>query len=422
MPIPTTPIDLIGTPARDEVYELLLRKLVGGDLAPGSRLSDRELLATTHSSRAPLREALNRLAHLGLVQVVPRQYTEVAPLDGRRAREALAVQGEVLAQAVVEAVPALSDHDRRSLADLVDDGSDVQTVRRGLIGVFLAAAGNREYARICDDVGPYVERALRLLPALDTERLHGHLRELARRAVDGGAEPAAAAWCAAQEELAAAPFPGSGVGDGRPSAPAEVATLREKAAATIEEAIADGTLVPGEMLRESALMAWLGISRTPVREALLQLSGRGVVEVEHHRPARVATMEPATVRDALRAVIVLRRLGVREAMRDDPVALTTTMRSAHRDPVDLRTADDVVALTTAVADALEAASHNAVWLGVHRGLTARVRWYAVHDPEVVGLLDPALVVELIDAIAGGRTDEAQRVLSSLHARIPRTAR
>jgi DNA-binding GntR family transcriptional regulator len=425
VPIPTTPIDLIGTPARDEVYEVLLHRLLTGDLAPGSRLSDRDLLAMTRSSRAPLREALNRLAHLGLVQVVPRQYTEVAPLDARRAREALAVQGEVLAQAVVEAVPALGDDDRRALVEQVDDhGDDVLAVRRDLVETILAAAGNREYTRICDDVGPYVERALTLLPGLDTARLHGHLRDLARHAAQGGAEPAADAWRAAQELLVAAPFPGSGAGDGdgRPPAPAEAVTLRDKAAATIEQAIGDGTLVPGETLRESALMAWLGISRTPVREALLQLAGRGVVEVEHHRPARVATMDHATVRHALRAVIVLRQLGVREAMRDDATSLTTTMRRAHRDPADLRTADDIVALTTAVADALEVASHNAVWLGVHRGLTARVRWYAVHDPEVVDLLEPALVVDLVDALADGRTDDAMRVLRSLHELVPRTGR
>ena len=57
--------------------------------------------------------------------------------------------------------------------------------------------------------------------------------------------------------------------------------LREK----IEEAIAMGTLAPGTALEEAALAERYGVSRTPVREALIQLAGEGLVEMRPRCPA-----------------------------------------------------------------------------------------------------------------------------------------
>ena len=47
--------------------------------------------------------------------------------------------------------------------------------------------------------------------------------------------------------------------------------LREDAYRAIRDAIVDGTLAPGERLNDADLVEWLGVSRTPVREALLRL-------------------------------------------------------------------------------------------------------------------------------------------------------
>ena len=59
--------------------------------------------------------------------------------------------------------------------------------------------------------------------------------------------------------------------------------LRDRAYTTIRDAIVDGTLQPGERLRDQELTEWLGLSRTPVREALSRLEQDGLVETE---PAR----------------------------------------------------------------------------------------------------------------------------------------
>lgn len=62
-------------------------------------------------------------------------------------------------------------------------------------------------------------------------------------------------------------------------------------------AIHAGRFEPGERINDVALARELGISRTPVREALQKLRTLGVVEAEPNRFTRVAVISPETVRD-----------------------------------------------------------------------------------------------------------------------------
>jgi len=73
----------------------------------------------------------------------------------------------------------------------------------------------------------------------------------------------------------------------------------------LEEAILEGELKPGERLRAEALAQRFGTSRTPIREALLQLEGQGLVEVEPNRGAVVRTFDRDDVVDLyeIRALI-----------------------------------------------------------------------------------------------------------------------
>jgi DNA-binding GntR family transcriptional regulator len=65
----------------------------------------------------------------------------------------------------------------------------------------------------------------------------------------------------------------------------------------LEEAILEGELKPGERLRAEALAQRFGTSRTPIREALLQLEGQGLVEVEPNRGAVVKSFDRDDLRD-----------------------------------------------------------------------------------------------------------------------------
>lgn len=66
-----------------------------------------------------------------------------------------------------------------------------------------------------------------------------------------------------------------------------MAVAAEQAAVQLRRAILDGELAPGARLGEVELAAQLGMSRTPVREALRSLSAQGLVEILPNRGARV---------------------------------------------------------------------------------------------------------------------------------------
>jgi len=67
--------------------------------------------------------------------------------------------------------------------------------------------------------------------------------------------------------------------------------LGERLRLGIEEDILAGRLVPGDRLEERALAARYNVSRTPVREALLQLSTLGLVSMRPRQPAYIASIE-----------------------------------------------------------------------------------------------------------------------------------
>src|SRR4051794_41593164 len=73
----------------------------------------------------------------------------------------------------------------------------------------------------------------------------------------------------------------------------------------IREAIVDGRLEPGRRLKEEELARELGISRTPVREALLMLQAEGIVDAIPNRGAVVRVHTPEDLDDLyqLRALL-----------------------------------------------------------------------------------------------------------------------
>ncbi|MFJ4295459.1 GntR family transcriptional regulator [Curtobacterium sp. NPDC089689] len=65
--------------------------------------------------------------------------------------------------------------------------------------------------------------------------------------------------------------------------------LRDVVLEKMLAAIQDGTLQAGERLNDDELVAWLGVSRTPIREAIAKLVDYGLVEMEANRYTRIAT-------------------------------------------------------------------------------------------------------------------------------------
>jgi DNA-binding GntR family transcriptional regulator len=84
--------------------------------------------------------------------------------------------------------------------------------------------------------------------------------------------------------------------------------LRDQAYARLRDAILDGTLEPGEQLKDAELSEWLGLSRTPIREALARLEEYGLVETAPNRYTRVAPLTGRDARDAFPVVAALHAL------------------------------------------------------------------------------------------------------------------
>jgi len=74
--------------------------------------------------------------------------------------------------------------------------------------------------------------------------------------------------------------------------------LVDKLAAQLQARVLDGDLLPGTRLRQEALAAEFGVSRTPIREALRKLQASGLVDLRPNRGALVRGLTPREIRDA----------------------------------------------------------------------------------------------------------------------------
>lgn len=90
--------------------------------------------------------------------------------------------------------------------------------------------------------------------------------------------------------------------------------LRDAAYLSLRDAIVDGTLVPGEQLHDAELCEWLGLSRTPVREALHRLAEERLVESAPQRYTRVTRMTATDAADTFAVVAVIHGLATELAV------------------------------------------------------------------------------------------------------------
>ena len=152
--------------------------------------------------------------------------------------------------------------------------------------------------------------------------------------------------------------------------------LRDRAYGALRDAIVDGTLAPGERLRDQELCEWLGLSRTPVREALSRLEQDGLVETEPQRFTRVAPLDRRAARDAFPIVAAVHALAAELGVPRLVAADLNRMRAANARFADALNEVDVDA-ALAADDAFHAvlltASANAELTGVLNRLMPRLR-------------------------------------------------
>lgn len=126
--------------------------------------------------------------------------------------------------------------------------------------------------------------------------------------------------------------------------PVDRPLLRDTAYDRLREAIVDGTLAPGEVLHDEELCAWLGLSRTPVRDALRRLSDEGLVELAAQRYTRVAPLSVRDVHAVVPLLAAVHGLATELAVpRLSPAALEALRRANEAFAQALRAGDGTAA-------------------------------------------------------------------------------
>ena len=127
----------------------------------------------------------------------------------------------------------------------------------------------------------------------------------------------------------------------------EYLPLRDVVFQTLRQAILRGELEPGERLLEMHLAEQLGVSRTPIREAIRKLELEGLVVMIPHRGAVVASITEKDLCDVLEVRRTLEIMaGALACERVKPEALEK-MRAAEEEFEKLKDTDDFTSLAAA---------------------------------------------------------------------------
>jgi len=192
--------------------------------------------------------------------------------------------------------------------------------------------------------------------------------------------------------------------------PAPRRLLRDVVFDQLFEAIADGTLEFGERLNDDELVKWLGVSRTPVREAIAKLAEFGIVDIEANRFTRVIDptvadfVDTTTTANEVWALIAKRgvmSMTDEQRGRFDDLAAIRAAKIAHRDTTALAPLFDMVDVL-----AQAAASPMLTRIETSVGARTRVMFRRVADNGLYPFDMAYRVTDLLRAGVAGRDPDA----------------
>jgi DNA-binding GntR family transcriptional regulator len=153
-------------------------------------------------------------------------------------------------------------------------------------------------------------------------------------------------------------------------------TLHEEVLERLRDMIIEGRLEPGQRINEGQIGAQLGVSRTPLREAIKTLVSEGLVEIQ---PAKGAVVRKFTARDLYQVLEVLKsleQLGGRMGCEQGSDASIEAIHALHKRMLVLyetRERLEYFKLNQAIHSAIVAASGNTVLMEMHETLQARIK-------------------------------------------------
>ena len=153
-------------------------------------------------------------------------------------------------------------------------------------------------------------------------------------------------------------------------------TLHEEVLERLRDMIIEGSLAPGQRINEGQVGAQLGVSRTPLREAIKTLASEGLVEIQPAKGAVVRTFSAKDLYQVLEVLKTLEQLGGRMACEQASDATIQAIHALHIRMLALyetRERLEYFKLNQAIHSAIVAASDNAVLMEMHETLQARIK-------------------------------------------------
>jgi DNA-binding GntR family transcriptional regulator len=186
--------------------------------------------------------------------------------------------------------------------------------------------------------------------------------------------------------------------------------LHDAIVSRVRDMIIDGTLSPGMRIHEGNLGQDLGVSRTPLREALKFLASEGLVELAPGRGAVVRSFSAKDVEDSLIVLASLEDLAGRLACVHASDEQIREIRRIHDEMMQryaLRERLSYFKLNQSIHSAILKASGNEPLAGIHGVLQARlrrIRYVGNESPEkwAAAVADHEDMIIALEARDGGR--------------------
>jgi DNA-binding GntR family transcriptional regulator len=178
--------------------------------------------------------------------------------------------------------------------------------------------------------------------------------------------------------------------------------------------IAVGKLAPGQHLDETELAHAFGVSRTPIRETLIQLASMGLVVIRPRRGAVVAELGPRQLVEMFEVMSEVEAVCARLAARRMTPAEQEALLAAHAAcKVALGDPDEYYVRNEAFHQAIYAGSHNHFLIEQARSLYRRLRPYRrlqlrVRDRVINSYAEHDAVVQALVAGEGERAAQLMR--------------
>lgn len=187
-------------------------------------------------------------------------------------------------------------------------------------------------------------------------------------------------------------------------------------ASAVEADILSGKLQAGDRIDEPALAKRFNVSRTPVREALVELAGKGLIEQRHNRGAFVARISLESMLEVYEILAELEGLAAKLAARRMDAAQRGRLEAIHGRMARLTGASSrsrYMALDDEFHDLITDACRNAVLQEQLRVYRRRIFAVRRASMEAARQMDQSHAEHeaLVKAICAGRDDEARWVMS-----------